>query len=74
MAAFFGGRRGQVAREAVERAYQYTGPEVHGKEKKYKNMIKEMYLGEQLAKEKLETSLRENWQLGQFSNKQDRIW
>ena len=37
-------------------------------------MIKEMYLGEQLAKEKLETSLRENWQLGQFSNKQDRIW
>ena len=56
MAAFFGGRRGQVAREAVERAYQYTGPEVHGKEKEYKKMIKEMYLGEQLAKEKLETS------------------
>ena len=53
MAAFFGGRRGQVSREAVERAYQYTGPEVHGKEKEYKKM---MYLGEQLAKEKLETS------------------
>ena len=69
-----GEERPSCTRGAVERAYQYTGPEVHGKEKDYKNMIKEMYLGEQLAKEKLETSLRENWQLGQFSNKQDRIW
>ena len=51
-------------REAVERAYQYTVPgqlqaEVHGrsKEKEYEKMIKEMCLGEQLAKDKLETSL-----------------
>ena len=51
-------------REAVERAYQYTVPgqlqvEVHGKskEKGYEKMIKERCLGEQLAKDKLETSL-----------------
>ena len=49
--------------------------EVHGKskEKGYEKMIKEMCLGEQLVKDKIETSLRENWQHGQFSNKQDRI-
>ena len=49
--------------------------EVHGKskEKGYQKMIKEMCLGEQLVKDKIETSLRENWQQGQFSNKQDRI-
>ena len=51
-------------REAVEIAYQYTVPgqlqvEVHSKskEKGYEKMIKEMCLGEQLAKDKLETSL-----------------
>ena len=75
MQAFLEEEEAKLHERRLKERSNIQGLEVHGKskEKEYKMMIKEMCLGEQLVKDKIETSLRENWQHGQFSNKQDRI-
>ena len=59
MAAFLDEEEAKLQERRLKERITIQGLEVHGKskEKEYKMMTKEMCLGEQLVKEKIETSM-----------------